>query len=406
MYVKKPVLWFFLVAIGAIGWYLYQSRDDSASAVRPSTPAPVAQQASQPAPVVNVTVVAAAPAAPATAAAQTGSDSARAPAARPARASAPRPAADPAGVTTTAIPGVGTLRIDASAGSIVFVGDNGVLHANTGSASGGSPITLDAATSTIAAGDTLPARPAASQPASAADPSGAQATPLRASGSAAGSSTATVSRAQAAGAARSSTPAGQIFDPFAAQLGGRPVAITGYENHSVNVAGSDQIATYDDSNVFLNRDGPINANTGDTDSSGLNAVDVVDSLVRSGRSSEGDEPDDSDDDALAPTTLSGAAGDPATSAWTHQSGRGGKDTARAAEEEASASGRNPLVVGGDGYDDLSIRSSGQRNIVTYDDSNLVVGGTGPVNAQIGDSDTSGAVVMGIRGSVVEGGPSS
>jgi hypothetical protein len=37
---------------------------------------------------------------------------------------------------------------------------------------------------------------------------------------------------------------------------------------------------------------------------------------------------------------------------------------------------------------------------------VAIGRTGPVNAQIGHSDTGGAVVMGIRGSVVEGGPSS
>ncbi len=43
------------------------------------------------------------------------------------------------------------------------------------------------------------------------------------------------------------------------------------------------------------------------------------------------------------------------------------------------------------------------NIVTYDDSNVVIGGTGDVNAQIGDSDTGGAVVIGVHDSDVEAG---
>ena len=68
--------------------------------------------------------------------------------------------------------------------------------------------------------------------------------------------------------------------------------------------------------------------------------------------------------------------------------------------------RYPVVVGADGYEDVSIRSRGNRNLVTYDDSNLVVGGTGDGNAQIGDSDTGGAVVMGVHGSVTPLGPAS
>src|SRR6202007_1118578 len=54
---------------------------------------------------------------------------------------------------------------------------------------------------------------------------------------------------------------------------GTSVAIAGFEDHSVSVIGDDHLVTYDDSNVFINRDGQINANTGDTDSSGLNVVD-------------------------------------------------------------------------------------------------------------------------------------
>jgi hypothetical protein len=42
-------------------------------------------------------------------------------------------------------------------------------------------------------------------------------------------------------------------------------------------------------------------------------------------------------------------------------------------------------------DNLGIDAQGERNVVTYDDSNVVVGGAGDVNAPIGDSDTSAAV---------------
>ena len=74
------------------------------------------------------------------------------------------------------------------------------------------------------------------------------------------------------------------------------------------------------------------------------------------------------------------------------------------DEGASiATGRSSLVVGADGFDDVSIRSQGDRNIVSYDDSNVVIGGTGNVNAQIGDSDTGGAVVMGVHNSDVQAG---
>ena len=69
---------------------------------------------------------------------------------------------------------------------------------------------------------------------------------------------------------------------------GRSIAVSGFEDHSVSVIGDDQIVTYDDSNVFVARNGQINANTGDTDSSGLNAVDVIGSRVRSGNSGDGE----------------------------------------------------------------------------------------------------------------------
>ncbi len=72
---------------------------------------------------------------------------------------------------------------------------------------------------------------------------------------------------------------------------------------------------------------------------------------------------------------------------------------------STANGADSLVIGGDGVDDNGVTVRGDRNVVTYDDGNVVVGGRGDVNAQIGDSDTSGAVVMGVDGSLIETGDS-
>jgi len=216
--------------------------------------------------------------------------------------------------------------------------------------------------------------------------------------------------------------------------GNRAAAISGFEDHSVSVVGDDQIVTYDDSNVFVNRNGEINANTGDTDSSGLNAAVVHNSRVWAGNSgdSEGDDedeeeeeeeeeartaaPDDTEDDGPATvgpqtaappdgsTTPTRSTAPAPSSAPTASATRSAGGHATVTDEGASqATGPGALVVGADGFDDVSIRSRGDRNIVTYDDSNVVIGGTGNVNAQIGDSDTGGAVVMGIYDSDVRAG---
>ena len=220
---------------------------------------------------------------------------------------------------------------------------------------------------------------------------------------------------------------------------GRSIALSGFEDHSVSVLGNDQIVTYDDSNVFVNRNGTINANTGDTDSSGLNAVDVIDSLVRAGNSGDGEGNDDEAEEeeevaspaprlrrprriqaAAAPATRAPHATAPSTPSSDDEDEAGNDEAAEDAgfladlasagplstvtdEGASAATGPNNLVVGADGFDDVSIRSQGDRNVVSYDDSNVVVGGTGKVNAQIGDSDTGGAVVMGIRRSDVRAG---
>ncbi|MWK34673.1 hypothetical protein GEV43_11875 [Actinomadura sp. J1-007] len=76
------------------------------------------------------------------------------------------------------------------------------------------------------------------------------------------------------------------------------------------------------------------------------------------------------------------------------------------EGQSSAAGKSAFTIGADGYDDLGTELQGKRNVVLYDDSNAVLGGNGKVNAQIGDSDTSGAVVMDIHDSAVQAGNST
>ncbi len=126
---------------------------------------------------------------------------------------------------------------------------------------------------------------------------------------------------------------------------------------------------------------------------GLDAVDVIDSVVRSGDHTEdGDDDEDNgeegeeEDEGEEPeeeeglTQGTGGTGTGTASAATSQALPGmtrPADTATSVDPDASSSatGRNPLVIGADGYDDVSIRSTGNRNIVTYDDSNVVIGGT-------------------------------
>jgi hypothetical protein len=240
--------------------------------------------------------------------------------------------------------------------------------------------------------------------------------------------------------------ANSSFDLLAHELvqTGRSIAISGFEDHSVSVLGNEQIVTYDDSNVFIARNGQINANSGDTDSSGLNAVDVIGSRIRAGNSGdgEGDEDaagDDEEEEEVVPAPVlpgspAGGTGAEQPATTPEAPGQGVESSGSSDDEDASgndeseedgipafsfplggsystvtdegasiATGPSSFVVGADGYDDVSIRTRGDRNIVTYDDSNVVIGGTGKVNAQIGDSDTGGAVVMGILHSDVSAG---
>ncbi|GAA4228282.1 hypothetical protein GCM10022254_18070 [Actinomadura meridiana] len=221
-------------------------------------------------------------------------------------------------------------------------------------------------------------------------------------------------------------PGGHSRFPFPVSRDGQSTSISGYEDHSVKVTGDDQIAVYDDSNLFVNRNGQINANTGDTDSSGLNSVDVSGSKVRSGDHIEGDEDDDDDEgdgaaddgaeEAAVPPEHTPAA-QPATPIGAQGGSTGVRDGTNAQgpsaststvsdEGESNATGKSTLTIGADGYDDLGTELHGKRNIVNYDDSNVVLGGTGKANAQIGDSDTSGTVVMDIDNSDVQSGNST
>jgi hypothetical protein len=266
-------------------------------------------------------------------------------------------------------------QIVATDGSIVYVGDDGRLVANTGATSSSGVVALDVDGSSLGSGNSRSSSPTAAD------------------------ATANQSIAQMT-------------------RGGSSVAVSGFEDHSVSVVGDNQLVSYDDSNVFVNRNGKINANTGDTDSSGLNAVDVTDSRVRSGNSGDGEGADENEDEAAEPSPADpGAATDVAgddDSGSDEADSTGGQpeaDTkagstrkAVVTDEGASmAEGDHPVVVGADGFDDVSIRSHGNGNVVTYDDSNVVIGGTGDVNAQIGDSDTGGTVVMGIHNSDITAG---
>jgi hypothetical protein len=296
-------------------------------------------------------------------------------------------------------------------GSIVQVGDNGQLDANSGDVAGGGVVGIDVDGSSVETGGPetglLDQNGTGSGSSVGTDASGASGSPVP-------------RRAGQGRATRSaSTQQDLVLGGARLPLAGRSVSISGFEDHSVTVQGDDNLVTYDDSNVFVARNGRINANTGDTDSSGLNVVDAQGSIVRSGNSGdgEGSDDDEAEDVDLVDGRLDDAdvesgdddAGDeeaastPLRSARTSGMRAGGSALVDDEDTFTAAFGPEAFVIGGDGYDDIGVRVLGNRNIVTEDDGNVVVGGTGDVNAQIGDSDTGGAVVMGVRDSLIEGG---
>ena len=146
----------------------------------------------------------------------------------------------------------------ATEGSIVYIGANGQLTANTGPTGSSGVVALGVSGSDLATGTSAAGALPAPQDAEASDP----------------------------GSAHANGSFGSLLPASGAAA--RSIAVSGFEDHSVSVIGDDQIVTYDDSNVFVARNGQINANTGDTDSSGLNAVDVIGSRVRSGNSGDGE----------------------------------------------------------------------------------------------------------------------
>ncbi|WP_158609534.1 hypothetical protein [Cellulomonas triticagri] len=246
----------------------------------------------------------------------------------------------------------------ASDGAVVTVGHDGRLLANTGSPSSGSAVVLDAQTSTVRTGATGPAQPTSTR---TAPGTGAAPQTARTTGEVSGS---VPGRPQAV--------LGAPAVPGGADL-------AGYEDHSVHVTGSGNLVAYDDANLVVDHVGPVNANTGDTDSGAINAVDVTGSVVVTGDvggsdGADGEEPAEPEEPASG--SAAGAVG------------------------SAAPPAESLPVVEGDGVDDRSVHVDGTRNVVSDEDTNVVVGGRGPVNAQVGDSDTGGTVAMAVHDSLL------
>jgi hypothetical protein len=268
----------------------------------------------------------------------------------------------------------GSNNVIATDGSVLTIGRLARVNANTGGVSSSGTLGIDTDKSSLESGAATTGVPVASH--TRFEPSAGGMDPVRR----------VVKRIRARRAPKAT---------------GRGMAISGYEDHSVLVRGEGQLAVYDDSNLFVNRTGKINGNTGDTDSSGLNAVDVSGSTVRSGNHIEDAENDDGPENEgdAGSTRTAGPAG-------TRSVPERHASSSVTDEGESRANGATALTIGGDGYDNLGIKVRGRRNIAAYDDSNVVVGGTGAANSQIGDSDTSGVVVMGIHKSQIQSGSST
>ena len=294
-------------------------------------------------------------------------------------ASPPPPTSDTPTASPGALPGVGGLDgfsiiangnniVIANNGSIVSVGDNTVLTANTGDAGASSIIALDVAGSAVTSGSSTASgwTNGSSQP-----PPGS---PTNAPGSPSTAATASA--------------------PDGGAPGTRAVAIAGYQDTTLEVVGNDNLLTSNDSNLFFNRAGHLNANTGDTDMSALNVVDATGSLVRSGNSSAPAGPAPVGQASTASATAVAGAAPP-----------GAATSVVGPDGTATATGADALAIGGPGVVDASVDMYGDRNVTTIDDGNVTVGGAGDVNAQIGDSDTSGAVVMDVTDSAITTGNS-
>ena len=185
----------------------------------------------------------------------------------------------------TAATAIGDHIVIAYDDSIVLVGDYGRLTGNTGDAGQGGVVALDAqgwafTTRSDATGGSYAAQGNAATLTTGGPGSGAQAGAATVAGN--GTMTALVG---GSGGYIPNAPPGVVsplISPIVSFSTGRAVDIAGYEDHSLAVRGQRNVVTYDDSNVFIDRFGQINANTGDTDSAGLNAVDTVRSNVSAG----------------------------------------------------------------------------------------------------------------------------
>lgn len=412
MHVPKQVLFgVALIAAAFLGWMVHASIGE-ASATRLSAPAASGPTVSPGQP-VHVTIVmndsvsnparqqspefaraqSAAPERKFVAPTSTGErrESEAAPAWTPTNLSGPRQ------VQGLSIIANGDHIVIAEDGSIVSVGDNTVVRGNTGDAGASGSIAMDVDHSVLTSGDSgLSASiPATQRP-------GTWTTYPEASGALPQLTNLWPQTGTQSGElhAFDAPQPGLLLPGPAEGSTGRAVGIAGYEIHSIDIGGSHNLVTYDDSNLFFDRNGTLNGNTGDTDTSGLNVVDAARSVVRSGDSGNSDETPDPppfNPASLGSPSLSGLLSTPTT---------GGSSVSVADVNGIStATGEDSLVIGGDGMDDNGVRVQGDHNVATYDDGNVAIGGTGNVNAQIGDSDTSGTVAMAIRDSNIVAGNS-
>jgi len=242
----------------------------------------------------------------------------------------------------------------------------------------------------------------------------------------------------------------------------RGIAFSEWESYRTDVAGRNILVTTDDSNFFRDRDGKLNANTGDTDASGLNVIGAVDSVIRGSESADeapwqtmaaalvdlagedgttpppdDDDDDDGDDDedsdefqepngdspagtpapigsqpsqGSSPTSPAPSSGDEGGvegfdfpyKSWVEHANASVATAVHTDEGTTLASGSDAIVIGADGYDDDDNRAVGENITITRDDGNVVIGGTGDVNAQIGDSE-QGAVIMDVTRTFIQGG---
>jgi hypothetical protein len=271
----------------------------------------------------------------------------------------------------------------ASDGSVVLVGAGGRLVANTGAASQGATVVLESDASTIETGDIAAGFPARAPAATGTPARLPSQLPAR------------LPSQLPAGTQPGTAPAPRSPLPTSAAPGLDGLQqVADYEDHSVHVVGHGQIVTNDDSNAFIDRVGQVNSNTGDTDSSAINALDVTDSRIRSGSSAG--IPDEPGEDEIGQDEAPAEQTPPPAQAPLPA--RPPSVTTQAVTTPAE----QPDAAGAEIHD-KSVHSTGTGNAVTQDDSSLVLGGTGHANAQAGDSDTAGVVAMGVHGSELESG---